>query len=174
MKATRRMMRLGRFRPKVSALNLTSLMDVFTIRVFFLVMNAGPTQVLDASGLVLPESVVDAKPSETVVISVGTEEVLVQGQAVARIADIVAMGGRDIEPIMARLAELESRVIGVRTQAVAESLAVTILADKSIPFAVVKQIMSTCTAQGYTRISLAVIQKESAVASSAPLAGTEI
>jgi biopolymer transport protein ExbD len=168
------MMRLGRFRPKVSRINLTSLMDVFTILVFFLVMNAGPTQVLDASGLVLPESVVDAKPSETVVINIGTEDVLVQGQPVARIADIVASGGGDIEPIMARLAELESRVIGVRTQVVAESMAVTILADKSIPFSVVKQVMSTCTAQGYTRISLAVIQKESAIAPPAAAGGTEI
>lgn len=174
MKATRRMMRLGRFRPKVSRINLTSLMDVFTILVFFLVMNAGPTEVLDAGGLKLPESVVESKPSETVVINVGTEEVLVQGQVVARIEDIVAMGGGDIEPIMARLAELQSRVIGVRTQAVAESLAVTILADKSIPFSIVKQVMSTCTAQGYTRISLAVIQKESAVASRAGSAVTEI
>jgi biopolymer transport protein ExbD len=48
---------------------------------------------------------------------------------------------------------------------VAESTAITILADKSIPFSVIKQIMSTCTAQGFTRISLAVIQKQSAVAS---------
>jgi biopolymer transport protein ExbD len=79
-----------------------------------------------------------------------------------RIADILANGGGDIEPIMARLADLQGRVIGVRTQAVAQSLEVTILADKSIPFAVVKQVMSTCTAQGYERISLAVIQKESA------------
>jgi biopolymer transport protein ExbD len=174
MKATRRMMRLGRFRPKVSRINLTSLMDVFTILVFFLVMNSGPTEVLDPGGLALPESVVDAKPSETVVINVGTEVVLVQGEPVARIADIAALGGGDIAPIMARLAELQSRVIGVRTQVVAESMAVTILADKSIPFSIVKQIMSTCTAQGYTRISLAVIQKESAVASSAAPAVTEI
>jgi biopolymer transport protein ExbD len=159
------MTRLSRFRPKVSRLNLTSLMDVFTILVFFLVMNSGPTEILDApNDLVLPESVVEAKPSETVVINVGKEEVLVQGQPVARIVDIMAMGGGDIEPIMAKLAELQGRVIGLRTQAVAESTAVTILADKSIPFSVVKQIMSTCTAQGYTRISLAVIQKESAVA----------
>lgn len=165
MKYSRRMSRLSRFRPKVSALNLTSLMDVFTILVFFLIMNSGPTEVLDAGGLVLPESVVETKPSETVVINVGTEAVLVQGEPVARIADILAGDGSDIEPIMARLAELQSRVIGVRTQAVAESLAVTILADKSIPFSIVKQIMSTCTAQGYTRISLAVIQKQSAVAS---------
>jgi biopolymer transport protein ExbD len=164
MKSSRRMTRLSRFRPKISGINLTSLMDVFTILVFFLIMNSGPTEILDAGDLVLPESVVDTKPSETVVINIGTEDVLVQGEPVVRVADILAAGEGDIVPIMARLAELQSRVIGVRTQAVAESSAVTILADKSIPFSVVKQIMSSCTAQGYTRISLAVIQKESAVA----------
>jgi hypothetical protein len=36
---------------------------------------------------------------------------------------------------------------------------VTVLADKSIPFSVLKKIMATCTGQGYTRVSLAVIQK---------------
>jgi biopolymer transport protein ExbD len=165
MRNSRRMTRLSRFRPRVARMNLTSLMDVFTILVFFLIMNSGPTEVLDAGNdLVLPESVVETKPSETVVINVGREHVLVQGEPVVRIADIIAMGGGDIEPIMARLADLQSRVIGVRTQTVAESPAVTILADKSIPFSVVKQIMSSCTTQGYTRISLAVIQKESAVA----------
>jgi biopolymer transport protein ExbD len=165
------MTRLLRVRPKVSRMNLTSLMDVFTILVFFLIMNSGPTEILDPpNDLVLPESVVETKPSETVVINVGKEDVLVQGQPVARIADIMASDGADIEPIMARLAELQDRVIGLRTQAVAESLAVTILADKSVPFSVLKQIMSTCTAQGYTRISLAVIQKESTVA----VAGSQI
>lgn len=170
MKVSRRMTRLERIRPKRTGINLTSLMDVFTILVFFLVMNSG-SEVLDSSGLVLPESVIDTKPSETVVININTDEVLVQGVPVVRVADIMATDGENIEPIMARLAELQSRVIGVRTQTVAESTAVTILADKSIPFSVVKQIMSTCTAQGYTRISLAVIQKQSAAASSA---GTQI
>ena len=165
MKVSRRMQRLARFRSKVAGINLTSLMDVFTILVFFLIMNSGPTEVLDAGNVVLPESVV---------INVGREEVLVQGEPVVRMADIAAFGGGDIEPIMARLAELQSRVIGVRTQVVAESMAVTILADKSIPFSIVKQIMATCTAQGYSRISLAVIQKESAFASAAASAGTEI
>ena len=36
---------------------------------------------------------------------------------------------------------------------------VTILADRSIPFSVLKRIMSTCTSRGYVRISLAVLQK---------------
>jgi biopolymer transport protein ExbD len=173
MKDSRRMTRLARIRPKVSAINLTSLMDVFTILVFFLIMNSG-SEVLDSNGLLLPESVVETKPSETVVINIGTEEVLVQGEPVVRLADLLATDGGDVVPIMERLAELQSRVIGVRTQVVAESLAITILADKSIPFSVIKQIMSTCTAQGYERISLAVIRKESAVASAAASAVTEI
>jgi biopolymer transport protein ExbD len=165
MKSSRRITRLSRFRPKVSAINLTSLMDVFTILVFFLVMNSG-SEVLDApNDLVLPESVVETKPTETVVINIGKDEVLVQGVPVVRTADIMAMGGRDIEPLIARLAELQERVIGVRTQTIAQSTAITILADKSIPFAIVKEIMATCTTQGYARISLAVIQKESVFAS---------
>ena len=58
-----------------------------------------------------------------------------------------------------RLAELSGSVIGLSTQAVAESQEVTVIADKSIPFTVLKRIMATCTAQGYTRVSLAVNQK---------------
>jgi biopolymer transport protein ExbD len=165
MKTSRRMMRLSRFRSKVPGLNLTSLMDVFTILVFFLVMNSAPRCSIRRPRAA--ESVIDAKPSETVVINVGTEEVLVQGGR--RASGRHHRGGerRHRADHDARLAELQDSVIGVRTQVVAQSMAITILADKSIPFSVVKQVMSTCTAQGYTRISLAVIQKESAVASAA-------
>jgi biopolymer transport protein ExbD len=93
------------------------------------------------------------------VIFVGTEEVLVQGVPVARIADIEAAEDTEIAPISARLAELSASVIGLSTQAVAESQEVTVLADKSVPFSVVKKIMASCTASGYTRVSLAVIQR---------------
>ena len=155
------MQRLSRYRAKLPGINLTSLMDVFTILVFFLLVNSGSELLEAPRQLVLPESVVETKPRETVVIYVNKDQVLVQGEPVVSIADVLAMNGQDIEPIMTRLAELQDRVIGVRTQAVAESKEVTILADKSIPFSVVKQVMSSCTSQGYERISLAVIQKES-------------
>ena len=92
-------------------------------------------------------------------VFVGKEEVLVQGVPVARVADIQATGNVEIEPISVRLAELSESVIGLSTQAVAESQEVTVLADKSIPFSVLKKIMATCTGQGYTRVSLAVIEK---------------
>jgi biopolymer transport protein ExbD len=162
MKNSRRMRRLSRYRPKLPRINLTSLMDVFTILVFFLLVNSGSTELLEApKQMILPESIVETKPRETVFIYVNKDEVVVQGQAVVRVTDILVDDGHDIEPIMARLAQLQDRVIGVSTQTVAASDEVTILADKSIPFDVIRRVMSSCTAQGYQRISLAVIQKES-------------
>lgn len=175
MKTSRRMQRLARYRAKLQTIPLTSLMDVFTILVFFLLVNSGTSELLQTPrDMVLPESVVEVKPRETVVIYVNQDEVIVQGEPVVRIADIIAAGGGDIVPIMMRLAELQDRVIGVRTQTVSQSKEVTILADKSIPFSIVKQVMSTCTAQGYERISLAVVQKESATGAAPAPVTTQI
>jgi biopolymer transport protein ExbD len=141
-------------------LNLTSLMDVFTILVFFLLVNSATVEVLQQPKQIkLPDSVVETKPRETVVIFVGMEEVLVQGVPVALVADIQATDSAEIEPISVRLAELSGSVIGLSTQAVADSQEVTVLADKAVPFSVLKKIMATCTGQGYTRVSLAVVQK---------------
>jgi biopolymer transport protein ExbD len=160
MKDTRRIKRMSRNRTKITKMNLTSLMDVFTILVFFLLVNSAASEVLDTpKQITLPDSIVESKPRETVVIFVSPEYVMVQGEAVARVADIMEMEGQDIEPIAQRLALLSDNVIGTRTQVVAQSQEITILADKSVPFNVVKKVMSTCTSQGYGRISLAVMQK---------------
>jgi len=160
MKASRRMARMTRNKRAVPQLSLTSMMDVFVTLVFFLIVNSATSEVLQPpKQITLPASVVEAKPRETVVIFVGQDEVLVQGVPVARIADIQATENTEIEPIGVRLAELSQSVIGLSTQAVADSQEVTVLADKSVPFGVLKKIMATCTAQGYTRVSLAVVQK---------------
>ena len=160
MNTSRRIRRMTRNQRAVAKLNLTPLMDVFTVLVLFLMVNQSSVEILQKpKQITLPESVVEAKPRETVVIFVGKDEVLVQGVPVARVADIQATENAEIEPIGVRLAELSESVIGVNTQAVAESQEVTVLADKSIPFSVLKKVMATCTARGYTRVSLAVVQK---------------
>lgn len=166
MKNTRRMDRMARNRRAVPKLNLTSLMDVFTILVFFLLVNSATTEVLtQPKQITLPDSDVESKPRETVVIFIGTEEVVVQGVAVARVADIAATEGEYLEPISQRLAELAGGLIGLSTQTVAESQEVTVLADKEVPFNVIKKVMATCTEEGYTKVSLAVMQKAAQVAS---------
>ena len=153
---------MSRNRPGVASLNLTSLMDVFTTLVFFLVIHQGASEVLETPNeITLPESVMEEKPRETVVIFISPETVTVQGETVARVADIRQTNRQNIAPIALRLAELSESIIGLKTRTVAESEEVTILVDKTVPFTVVKKVMSTCTSQGYGRISLAVLQKES-------------
>jgi len=165
MRNTRRIKRMSRNRIKVRTMPLTSLMDVFTILVFFLLVNSGSVEVMEAPRtVVLPESMVSTKPRETVVIFVSEHEVIVQGEAVAQVADILEAPGSRIEGITERLAELKLNAFGPATQAVAGSQEVTILADKSVPFSVIRKIMSTCTGEGYGQVSLAVIQKPSQVA----------
>ncbi|MDT8420781.1 MAG: biopolymer transporter ExbD [Desulfuromonadales bacterium] len=160
MRDTRRMRRMGRNRKKITGLNLTSLMDVFTILVFFLLANSGSNEVLSPPKQIkLPDSVVESKPRETVVITVNPEAVMIQGEAIVGTAELSETREGGVEAISNKLALLEQNIIGISTKTIADSKEVTILADKTIPFNVLKKIMSTCTLSGYGKISLAVIQK---------------
>lgn len=160
MRNSRRMRRMGRNKKKVIGLNLTSLMDVFTILVFFLLFHSSGSEVVEAPKQIkLPDSVVETKPRETVVIMVSPEMVVVQGKGVVRTADLLEADNDNVDEITDRLEQLERNIIGISTKAVVASKEVTILADKTIPFRALKKIMSTCTGSGYGRISLAVIQK---------------
>jgi biopolymer transport protein ExbD len=161
MKNSRRMKRMSRNKQKVQNLPLTSLMDVFTILVFFLLFHSGSSEIIEAPKQIkLPESTVEAKPRETVVILVSPEDVLVQGKAVVSTPQLLDTNTGDIAEISERLTHLERNIIGISTKAAVDSKEVTILADKSIPFRALKRIMSTCTSSGYGKISLAVNQKD--------------
>jgi biopolymer transport protein ExbD len=135
-------------------------MDVFTILVFFLLFHASGSEVMEAPKQIkLPDSVVETKPRETVVIMVSPEVVLVQGEAVISTTELLENRIETVSEITERLKQLERNIIGISTKAIVESKEVTILADKIIPFRALKKIMSTCTGSGYGRISLAVLQK---------------
>ncbi len=160
MRKSKRIRRMERNKKKVTGLNLTSLMDVFTILVFFLLFHASGSEVMEAPKQIkLPDSAVETKPRETVVIMVSPESVLVQGKAVINTPELLDAKIETVAEITERLRQIEQNIIGISTKTVIESKEVTILADKSIPFHVLKKIMSTCTGSGYGRISLAVIQK---------------
>ncbi len=160
MRNSRRMRRMGRNKKKVTGLNLTSLMDVFTILVFFLLFHSSGGEAVEAPKQIkLPDSVVETKPRETVVIMVSPEVVLVQGEAVIGTPELLEAKVETIAPITERLKQLERNIIGISTRTAVQSKEVTILADKTIPFSALKKIMSTCTGSGYGKISLAVIQK---------------
>ena len=162
MKVSRRMKRMTGTKKKTAGLSLVSLMVVFTILVFFLLTNSASDEVLkDPKEIELPEAVVEAKPRETIVIFVSQNDILMQGELVMKTADALVEKKDILSPITAKLQDLRKNIIGVSTKAVADSKEVTVLADKKVPFMLLKKVMSSSTAAGYGKISLAVIQKAS-------------
>ena len=164
MKDTRRMKRLARNNKKSGVvkglgINLIPMMDVLCVLVFFLLFHSFNSTLPDAQ-IALPASVVEAKPRETVAIVVTPELVMVQGEAVTNTPKLFDESIGIIYEIRERLEQLR-RIMEASTKTAAVSTEVTFLADKTIPFKVLKKIMSTCTASGYGKISLAVMQKES-------------
>ncbi len=144
------------------ALNLVSLMDIFTILVFFLLVNSSEVQTLpNAKDLELPESIAEQRPRETVVIMVTDRDVLVQGRAVARIADISSSNELIIPALKAELQRQSERLLRQSAQDDPLEREVTIMGDKEIPYSLLRRVMATATDADYGRLSLAVAQTTS-------------
>jgi biopolymer transport protein ExbD len=142
-------------------LNLIPMLDVLSVLVFFLLFHSFNGD-MPEQRLALPQSVVETKPRGTVAISVTPEAVLVQGEPVAKTPDLYDDRIGNVPEVTERLAQIERSMnseTGNKTVAEAEAREITLLADKTIPFKVLKKIMTSCTASGYGKISLAVIQK---------------
>jgi len=158
MRDNRRMKRMERNNRKGQitglGLNLIPMMDVLTVLVFFLLFHSFNGDMPEAK-IKLPDSVVETRPRETVHIVVTPELVLVQGEAVISTSKLLNDSIETVHEVTERLKQLEPYL--PKTAAANKEL--TLLADKTVQFKVLKKIMSTCTASGYGRISLAVVQK---------------
>jgi len=157
MKLSRRAKRMQRHQRRTSnsaSLNLVSLMDIFTILVFFLMVNSSDVKVLQQDkSVVLPNSTAEQQPKDTIVITVSGTNILVQGRAVARIDS-----PQDKEIIKDLKTELDYQA-NRRKQPVEgefKGFPVTLIADKGTPYKLLKKIMATCTEAKYTQVSLAV------------------
>jgi biopolymer transport protein ExbD len=145
-----------------SAINLVSMMDIFTILVFFLLVNSSDVEVLpSAKDIVLPDSTAEEKARESVVVLLTDTQVLVQGRPVAELAAVNASDSLIIPELKAALEDQAARTILAASDeedAVADR-EVTIMGDREIPYSLLKKVMATCTAADYGRLSLAVLQK---------------
>jgi len=146
---------------RTATLNMVSLMDIFTILVFFLLVSSSSVQDLpSAKQIKLPESVSDQLPKETVVIVVGEKDIIVQGRRIALVSEISLTSNVEIKLLKDELLRLAKRTVRkVTVDGKALPREVTIMGDKKIPFALLKKIMLTCTKANYTNISLAVLRK---------------
>jgi len=143
-------------------LNLVSLMDIFTILVFFLLVNSSDVETLpNTKDLQLPESIAEEKAKETVVILIGEVDIIVQGTPVVKVKDVMAIKGNDIPELREALLSQNDRVLRREATDEIAGREVTIMGDKDIPYRLLKKVMATCTESDYGQISLAVLQKSS-------------
>ena len=141
-------------------LNLVSLMDIFTILVFFLLVNSSDVETLpNTKDLQLPESIAEEKAKETVVILIGEVDIIVQGTPVVKVVDVMATKGNDIPELREALLSQNDRVLRREASDEIAGREVTIMGDKDIPYRLLKKVMATCTESDYGQISLAVLQK---------------
>ncbi|HEY7890544.1 MAG TPA: biopolymer transporter ExbD [Steroidobacteraceae bacterium] len=144
-------------------LNLVPFIDILTVMVAFLLVYATQIEVIhNAKAVPLPESIAQRQPHPTVVVTVTKSDIYVQGERVATVPQVLAQAGDDIASLRAAL--VSPGVVGATTSsAVAGQRELTIMADKTLPYEVLKKVMSTCTGADYSHIALAVLEKEKPV-----------
>ena len=140
-------------------MNLVSLIDVFTILIFFLLSNSGGVEILPSPKAVqLPESVSEKSPRENLIVVVSGSEILVDGRKVANVADVLAMEGDLIAPLKAEL-DLQANRQVIRKENEAQSKQLTIMGDKDIPYRLLRKIMVTSARANFSDVSFAVRQR---------------
>ena len=139
-------------------MNLVSLIDVFTILIFFLLSNSGGVETLPSPKAVhLPESVAEKQPRETVIVVVSGSEILVGGRKVADVATVLAADGDLIEPLKVELEQQAARQV-MRKENEADAKRLTIMGDKDIPYRLLRKIMFTGARANFADVSFAVRQ----------------
>ena len=156
---SRRAKRMAKHRERGSGrtatLNIVSLMDIFTILVFFLLVNATSSEVLPSpKNIVLPEAAADKLPLQNLVIAVDRKVIRLQGKPIVRVSDALKGDSSSIQPLFVALRQASAAV-----KDIADTKGVTIMGDQEIPYELLKKIMLTCAGAEYTNISFAVNQK---------------
>jgi biopolymer transport protein ExbD len=156
VKLSRRAKRMERNhkKNKMASLNLVSLMDIFTILVFFLLVSSSNSyQLPTAKDLTLPISITDNPPQETIVIAVTPQEILVDGY---KIGDVSLIEKSEDDSI-ALLKEHLLRLKGDTTDAMNK---VTIMGDQHTSYMLISKILNSCQQANYTQIAFAALQND--------------
>ena len=145
-------------------LNLIPLIDILSVMVSFLLVYSTEVEVIQNSkGIEIPQSIAQAQPHHSVVVMITKTDLFVQGERIASVSEVTASP----TPVIAALRDALKRPLLVGTEMTERDIAareITIMADKSLPYEVLKKVMTTCTDADYGRISLAVMQKDKPVA----------
>ena len=144
-------------------LNLIPMIDILSVMVSFLLVYAAEVEVVqNTKGIDIPQSISEQRPRQTVVVMLTKDDLFVQGERVASINEVRSSTTTIIAPLRAAL-KRPTLVGEALTEKDIAAREITVMADKMIPYEVLKKVMSTCTDADYGRISFALLQKEKAV-----------
>lgn len=145
-------------RNKQGALNLVSLMDIFTILVFFLLVSSSNVRELpNSKDISLPTSIAKNVPKETLVIAITQENIIVQGTKVSSISDVLSNSETLIPTLEKELNFQSSKSSAILADGKGRS--VTIMGDENISYQLLRKILATCRQSNYTNIAFAAVQK---------------
>ncbi len=140
-------------------LNLTSLMDIFTILVFFLLVSStNPSKLPDAKNLKLPDSIAETDVKDTLVVMVTRDDILVQDLKVSTVNEVKALKTDLIPSLATELKYRASQTVAPLNERGIPEREITILGDEKTPYSVVRKIMATCSENDYAKISFAVVR----------------
>lgn len=138
-------------------LSLVALMDIFTILVFFLLLNSGDSQNIEQARFVkLPDSSSGKAPHADLMVVVGDEQLFVGEEPIAQVSDIMTDPEELIEPLQLALTEHKSKMGDLTGYEKEHGLSLTIMGHRDVPYTLVRSVMQTCREQGFRNISLAV------------------
>lgn len=165
MKMSMRAKRMAKHRQRLNSvpkLNLVPLIDCFTLLIFFLLINySSNVEVLNADkSIKLPVSISETAPGETIVITVSATDIIVAGQRVGSINEMMADTSAKFAPLESELKNLARQGAPLDEKAKVDGRPITILGDRTIPYEQLKKIMATCVAADYRQIALAVSHKD--------------
>jgi biopolymer transport protein TolR len=149
-------------------LTLIPMIDMLTIMVVYLLVHAADTEILpNTRNIKIPQSVSEMKPHEATVVTVTRDMLYVNGQAVVSVADVGGSPDPVVEPLKAALGrQADTLLPGASGQH-----EVTVMAEKSLPYSVLRKVVASCSAADYSKVSLAVVEREQALHASAPASG---
>jgi biopolymer transport protein ExbD len=141
-------------------LALVPMIDMLMILVVYLLVHSADTEILqNTKNISIPQSISEQKPRPATVVTVTRDMLYVNGDAVVTVSHVARSSDPVVEPLRAALDRQAAPLLGDA----AAPREVTVLAEKSLPYAVLRKIVASCSAADYSKVSLAVVEREQAL-----------
>jgi biopolymer transport protein ExbD len=140
-------------------INIVSMIDIFAILVFYLLVSIAAVEMRpNPDNLKLPESTSRDRPREATQLLVTQKAILVDNVFVINTTDAEAADSETLPALQVQL-EKVALLRDARTNEVNRG-EINILADKDIPYSLLKKVMTTSGKARFSRTSLAVTQRK--------------